>query len=135
MRHQESFYPAVRVNKIDQKYRATVGLELTSLLSAHISDISFRDSKHPESKMKFNPAFSFYNSYISLLKSLAAWPKDISAELHISSFPDLAHIVRGRIDITLVLHAHAGTEEDAKEEVLSRYTILHGILNAYIPEA
>ena len=131
---ENRFYPTIKTQKVDGGFIATVGMSLTSILSARVLDIGIWDVSVNRAGIEMNP-HRFHRAYSALLKSLSAWDRDTILELHFTSYPDLAHIVRGRIHTTLVLHAISDTEEEAKEKALNRYTILQGLLNAYICEA
>src|SRR3989304_10526988 len=131
---ENRFYPTIKTQKVDGGFIATVGMSLTSILSARVLDIGIWDISVNRVWIEMNP-HRFHRAYSALLKSLSAWDRDTILELHYTSFPDLAHIVRGSINTTLLLHTISNTEEGAREKVLNRYTILHGLLNAYILEA
>ena len=128
------FYPAIKTQKADAGYIATVGMSLVSILSARVYDIGIWDISVNRVGIEMNP-HRFHRAYSALLKSLSAWDRDTILELHFTSYPDLAHIVRGKIHTTLLMHMISDTEEGAKEKALHRYTILQGLLNAYIFEA
>src|SRR3989304_9095723 len=131
---ENRFYPTIKTQKVDGGFIATVGMSLTSILSARVLDIGIWDISVNRVWIEMNP-HRFHRAYSALLKSLSSWDRDSILELHFTSYPDLAHIVRGRIHTTLVLHAISDTEEGSREKALNRYTILQGLLNAYICEA
>ena len=128
------FYPSIKIQRADGGFIATIGMSLSSILSARVYDIGIWDVSVNRVGIEMDP-HRFHRAYSALLKSLSAWDRDTILELHYTSYPDLAHIVRGSINTTLLLHTISNTEEGAREKVLNRYTILHGLLNAYILEA
>src|SRR3972149_8631213 len=126
---ENMFYPTIKTQKAEGGYIATVGMSLSSILSARVLDVGIWDVSVNRVGIEMSPQ-RFHHAYSALLKSLSAWDRDTILELHFTSYPDLAHIVRGRMNTTLLLHAISNTEEEAKEKALNRYTILQGLLNA-----
>src|SRR3990172_7087241 len=117
------FYPSIKIQRADSGFIATIGMSLSSILSARVYDIGIWDVSVNRVGIEMDP-HRFHRAYSALLKSLSAWDRDTILELHFTSYPDLAHIVRGRIHTTLVLHAISDTEEGSREKALNRYTIL-----------
>ncbi len=119
------YFPAVNViplEKTDGLYRATVGIEVTSIQCPELT------------KRNSDSRADIYNAHRAIMEAVAIWPENVTIFFNLVSCPDIAYPMRGRIRQNIFLSVEADDRKAAMADVLSRYEVLWALLNNYLAE-
>ena len=132
---QAIHFPKILVSETDEGFEGLAALKLKSILKGDLllNQHTLREEKIPHYN-RLDPKFQ-HPAREAFLHALSSWPQSLSLELHLTTLPDLVCRPQGRILITLFLRAVASTEEEVKEEIVSRFLTLMPVLGAHILEA
>jgi len=123
-------FPAIICRRRGDEFEALAGLELKSILRADL----FPQEERAEPYHPLNPKYQ-QGQRETMLHAVSAWSPDVCLEMRLAALPDLLNKPQGRMRISLVIRSSSGTEEGAKEAVISRYMSLVPLLASHLREA
>lgn len=132
--NEKSHFPKIFIRKVGREFEAYAAISMKSILKGNL--IMFKDgfSDNDSSGGLCPNSRYFQNSRDAFLHSLAGWPKEATLEIRIIANPDLNCKSQGKIHIVILIHFHAATEGEVKEEIITRYLALMPLLISHFPE-
>lgn len=127
-------FPKVHVTRTATGFDATVGIMIKSILQGNLIGTQVNLREDPDmTDQGINPRY-FQRNREAFLHVLAGWPEHVTLEIRITTAPHLICKPRGKIHLVMLLHSSSLTEEDAKEEIITRYLALMPLLISHFPE-
>jgi len=122
---KSNHFPAVRVLKgPGRRFRAVAGFKVTGILSRAL-----------RGKRETSPAEELahvYTAHVSLMRSLAAWPQNVTVAMNIVTQPNVIRPFQGQLAMTLFLSVLASERGDAVADVLGRAAIFSALLSNFL---
>ena len=131
---KRDYFPAIDVHMTGRRFEAVCGLKMVALLKA---SLMANDHQAVHSEPWQNPVHpvGLHDSRVAFLKAVSEWPEDTTLELHISARPDLGHMPKGKVFVTIGVRCFSDTKAGASEAIISRFLQLKALLPAHFPEA
>ena len=134
-----TYFPHVIVSRNADGADASLGIAFKSILTKAILGTCGDPYNGNQAEMLHPSMDHVESSYFqtnreAFLHALSGWPETMTLEIRIMTAPNIHHKPQGKVHIHLFLHAHAPTEEQAREEIIVRYLALMPLLISHFPE-
>jgi len=130
---EKSYFPFVEVTKKGDGFEAVCGFKLVSLKAAHLMANAAQVAYQEPWQNPVHP-LRLHDARVAFLEALSEWPEQTTLELHLTAQPDLGHMPKGNVSITIGIRCFGETRACASEAVVSHFLQLKALLAAHFSE-
>lgn len=131
---EKKHFPSIEIRPKQNGFEGICGLKMVALLKASLM-ANEHQAIHSEPWQNPVHPVRLHDSRVAFLKAVAEWPEDTTLELHISARPDLGHMPKGKVFVTIGVRCFSDTKAGAREAIITRFLQLKAFLPAHFPEA
>jgi DNA helicase HerA-like ATPase len=132
---EKVYFPKVIVLDQGTGHEALLGFRLKSILKGNLFFNVIASSGKDDSQIEDQHQKKLQQSREGFLSAVASWSDTVTLEMVMTSAPNLANRAQGYVSICLLLRVIGKTEQDAREDIISKYMSMASLLSAFMSEA